>query len=597
MNSGLLTGTQANYLASSSVADRVALSILGDNGGDGEIALGVLGESAILGSDDGGEGLGRDLNIVATLGESDTEDGAGLALAGLELRVNLEHEVTTTLLLLENLNGGGLKAGRDNTIRNLLANDGSGRDIDNVAESNHVTEAAHAIGTTGAGIGLGKGRGLDTGDIIDHVDLALIGSQLKANGSTGGRDVLEAGGGRLAESLLELLDEGPGVEGIEEVDVAGGTVDNGEGKLALLDVGSSRLLVGVGTITEREVLETVASILLAEEVGDGSIVVGGVLEGLEGIELTAGVLDLARLELLEELGVVVGVAQDGDTSVVLGGGADKGDTANIDLLDGLGNGDVDLGHSILEGVKVADDIVNLVDVLLSEVLLVGGELAGEDTGVDSGVEGLDATAQHLGGLCDGRDIPIQQKELSARCRQWFRYERARDEGSLLDREARLPDHLGGTARGEDTDIVLDEALGQVEEAGLVVDRHNGDSLVGSHCEPLSCDRGDGEGNWWSRKAKEGLSEVEQLDRCYYSCCYKATRERKGRELKKKWQGLWNFKPTAPRPSTVTGELAVGQAGWREAEWDLRSRPVTQSHHGGVGNISSLLRTLPRPMAG
>lgn len=129
--------------------------------------------------------------------------------------------------------------------------------------------------------------------------------------------------------------------------------------------------------------------------------------------------------------------------------------------------------------------------------------------------------------------------------------RVREEGSLLDREARLPDHLGGTARGEDTDIVLDEALGQVEKAGLVVDRHNGDSLVGSHCEPLSCDRGDGRGDWWSGKAEEGLSEVEQRDRCYCWCC-ETTRERGERGLKKR-QGLWNFKSTAPRPSTVTSE--------------------------------------------
>ena len=119
-------------------------------------------------------------------------------------------------------------------------------------------------------------------------------------------------------------------------------------------------------------------------------------------------------------------------------------------------------------------------------------------------------------------------------RCFIRNKRARDEGSLLDREARLPDHLGGTSRGEDADIVLDEALGQVKEAGLVVDRHNGDSLMGSHCEPLSCDRGDGRGNWWSGRAKEDLSEVEQLDRCYCSgcCCCKATRESGGKRAQK-----------------------------------------------------------------
>lgn len=40
---------------------------------------------------------------------------------------------------------------------------------------------------------------------------------------------------------------------------------------------------------------------------------------------------------------------------------------------------------------------------------------------------------------------------------------------ILNREPRLPDHLSSSTRGEDADILLDEALGQVEESSLVVD--------------------------------------------------------------------------------------------------------------------------------
>lgn len=40
---------------------------------------------------------------------------------------------------------------------------------------------------------------------------------------------------------------------------------------------------------------------------------------------------------------------------------------------------------------------------------------------------------------------------------------------LLDREASLTDHLGGTARGQKTDILLDQALGQIQQSRLVVD--------------------------------------------------------------------------------------------------------------------------------
>lgn len=57
--------------------------------------------------------------------------------------------------------------------------------------------------------------------------------------------------------------------------------------------------------------------------------------------------------------------------------------------------------------------------MTNQVLLVRGDLAGKQTAVNGRVQGLDATTQHLGGLGDGGDV--------------------------LDREATLPDHLGGAA--------------------------------------------------------------------------------------------------------------------------------------------------------
>lgn len=59
--------------------------------------------------------------------------------------------------------------------------------------------------------------------------------------------------------------------------------------------------------------------------------------------------------------------------------------------------------------------------------------------------------------------------------------------SILNREARFPDHPRGAARSEDTDVVLDKALGQVQQSRLVIDRDNGDSLrCGSGHGDLLC---------------------------------------------------------------------------------------------------------------
>ncbi|KAI6770355.1 hypothetical protein HG530_004984 [Fusarium avenaceum] len=406
VNSGLLASSKTNDLAVVGVAHRVALGVLQSDGRNGQVTSSALGERrSVLGCDDCVEVLRSNLDIVAVLLEVDAVDGAGLGSRGVVLGVDLKDQVSATLLLLEDLKSSILVAGGNDTVRDLLGDDTGCRNVDNVAKSNHVAEAAHAIGTSGTSVCLSKCRLIDALNIVDKVYLLLIFSERQANSRTSGRDVLEAGSSGLAKSLLELLDKGPGVQSVEKVDVAGRTTKDLEGQVALADVGSSGLLVRVGTISEGAVLVTVTGVFLAEELRDGGIVVGSVLERLEGVSVTATLGDLALLELLKETSVVVGVAEDGNALVVLGGSTNQGNTTNINLLDGLGDADVDLGDGVLEGVKVADNIVDLVDVLLGKVLLIGGKVPGQNTGVDSGVESLDATSKHLGGLCDGRDVP------------------------------------------------------------------------------------------------------------------------------------------------------------------------------------------------
>lgn len=255
VDTGLLAGTEADDLAVDGVADRVALSVLEGDGGDGEIAGGVLGEgTGVLGGDDGAEGLGGDLGVVAVLLKGDAVDGAGLDGAGGVLGVDLEDEVLASLLLLENLQSGVLVAGGDDTVRDLLGDDAGSGHVNDVAEGNDVAEAAHAVGATGTRVGLGKRGAVDTLDIVDEVDLLLVLCEGQANGSTGGGNVLEAGGSGLAQSLLELLHKGPGVERVEEVDVSGRAAQNLEGKGLVGSEGRGGLLVRVGAITEGHVL-------------------------------------------------------------------------------------------------------------------------------------------------------------------------------------------------------------------------------------------------------------------------------------------------------------------------------------------------------
>lgn len=72
--------------------------------------------------------------------------------------------------------------------------------------------------------------------------------------------MLEAGSGGHAggEGAGELTNETPGVEGVEEVDVAGAAAEDAERKLALGDVGLSGLLVRVGAVAKGELLGSLA---------------------------------------------------------------------------------------------------------------------------------------------------------------------------------------------------------------------------------------------------------------------------------------------------------------------------------------------------
>jgi hypothetical protein len=123
---------------------------------------------------------------------------------------------------------------------------------------------------------------------------------------------------------------------------------------------------------------------------------------------------VSRLPEGKELGVVGRVREDDDSSVVLGSGTKESHSSNVDLLDGLGDGGRrDLGDGLVERVEVADDDRDGSDLLGLEVGDIRGNVTGEDTfetsvsagsggisgkqltSVDSGVESLDTSTEHL----------------------------------------------------------------------------------------------------------------------------------------------------------------------------------------------------------
>ena len=97
-----------------------------------------------------------------------------------------------------------------------MDNPGAGSVAD-VRQGNPVAVGGHPVGAAGAGIGSGNRRQL--AHIVDEVDLLERLAHRDAEGSARRGDVLKGSGGGEAGVLLQLLDQLPGVQGVQEVDI------------------------------------------------------------------------------------------------------------------------------------------------------------------------------------------------------------------------------------------------------------------------------------------------------------------------------------------------------------------------------------------
>ena len=118
------------------------------------------------------------------------------------------------------------------------------------------------------------------------------------------------------------------------------------------------------------------------------VVICGMRESFQCIKLPALLGNFALLKLSQKVVVIRRVTQDSDSTVILCGSSNERNPPNIDLFNRFRYGNIDLRNGIFEGIEIADDIIYFVDILFSQIFLVGFEIAGEDSGMDSWMEGL-----------------------------------------------------------------------------------------------------------------------------------------------------------------------------------------------------------------
>ena len=252
VDAALLAGAHADGLAVLHVADGVGLRVLERDQAHDHVDLGVVGDVLVLGHDVGQQ-VAVDPEEVVPLLEGDAEDVLGLLGAADVVGVDLDDVVGALLLLGEDLERLGRVAGGDDAVGDLVLDVAGGARVAGLGEGRPVAVGAHAVGAAGADVGAGDRRELAL--VIHEVDLLVRLGERPAHGGAGGRDMLERGRRRHAGRLLELAHELPGVEGVEEVDVAGTALQHLDREVGAVPHEDARgLLVGVHAVLELELV-------------------------------------------------------------------------------------------------------------------------------------------------------------------------------------------------------------------------------------------------------------------------------------------------------------------------------------------------------
>ena len=205
-----------------------------------------------------------------------------------------------------------------------------------------------------------------------------------------------------AERLLEVPQDVQGRIGVLDVvvgeflslDLAGESEREGNRIEAGVELGALMRVFAVAESLLEIVFEEeffVQSRLLAHILRDAAVVLGRMGISLGGKLKARFRRRIPLLADFSEDGIVIGrIADDGDVPPVLGGAADHGRAADIDILDGVLEGDSFLRDGLAERIEVHADQVDRLDAVFFQGFHMGGHVpAGQDTAVNLRMEGLD----------------------------------------------------------------------------------------------------------------------------------------------------------------------------------------------------------------
>mmetsp|Transcript_68402 Transcript_68402/g.160388 ORF Transcript_68402/g.160388 Transcript_68402/m.160388 type:complete len:462 (+) Transcript_68402:65-1450(+) len=323
VDAALLACTDADHHAILAVADRVGLGILDGDGSQDEVLLGLVWDG-LAGGNNLCEFRSIEDGIVALLHEAHTPDHSILEIAVLEACISLQDDELAALLRLEGLQRLRDEGRSDDTITDLdLQNHCCGH-VHLVRDGNEIAKGAHRVSIPGTHVGCCNIRELL---VLDLIDQPLLIAQREPDGSTSRADMLEGGGCWQTSCLAKLMNQLPGVDGVQQVDVARRAIQHLEGQLAASHgAKAGRQLMGVAAILQRH-LQVKGEGLLRGRLGhlaSHPCAHGRVVGRGERISGCGHVLAESKScaasvvgDLLHEGAVLAGAGKDGHSGVVL----------------------------------------------------------------------------------------------------------------------------------------------------------------------------------------------------------------------------------------------------------------------------------------
>ena len=168
---------------------------------------------------------------------------------GLIIGIDGDHVVVAFLLAGQDCQCFRLVARGNDAVGHLVLDELCGGHIADVGQSNPVAEGGHAVRTAGTGVGAGqRGQFNLRGDVV-HFALHLGQGQAQRCARRG--HMLEGSRCGQAAGSLQFLDQLDGVERIQKIDVAGFTVQHGNGQVGtIFHVNAAGLLVGIAAVLQ-----------------------------------------------------------------------------------------------------------------------------------------------------------------------------------------------------------------------------------------------------------------------------------------------------------------------------------------------------------